>query len=118
MVGVRRGTTIAHFPRKSISVGRRLWNYRHERAETLDWDSGSQKFGNGESEFGDIFFDVLSERGFNVVGDARDLFEQADRSTRPSTCLAPVSSISAETCLNGSTAGTGESSISIAVSSL
>ena len=79
VVGVRRGTTIAHFPRKSISVGRRLCNYRHERAETLEWDGGSREFGNWESEFGEIFFDVLSERGFNVVGDARDLFKQADQ---------------------------------------
>jgi serine protease Do len=79
VVGVRRGTTIAHFPRKSISVGRRLCNYRHERAETLEWDGGSREFGNWESEFGEIFFDVLSKRGFNVVGDARDLFKQADQ---------------------------------------
>jgi len=77
VVGVRQGTTIAHFPRKTISIGRRLCNYGHQQAETLEWGSGSREFGNWESEFGTIFFDVLSERGFNVVGDSRDLFKQA-----------------------------------------
>lgn len=78
VVGVRRGTTIAHFPRKSISIGKRLCNYRHQTAQTLEWGSGSREFGNWESEFGEIFFGVMSERGFNVVGDSRNLFKQED----------------------------------------
>lgn len=79
VVGVRRGTTIAHFPRKSISVGSRLCNYRRQQGDTLEWRSGSREFGNWESEFGDIFFDVMTERGFYVLGDSRDLFKQADK---------------------------------------
>ena len=78
VVGVRRGTTIAHFPRSPITIGSRLCNYGHRQGETLEWGSGSREFGNWELEFGDIFFDVLSERGINVVGDSRDLFKQAD----------------------------------------
>lgn len=79
VVSVRRGTTIAHFPRKSLSVGSRLCNYSHAVAETLEWGSGSREFGDWESEFGEIFFGVLSERGVNVVGDSSDLFKQADQ---------------------------------------
>lgn len=79
VVGVRRGTTIAHFPRKSISIGSRLCNYRRDQGDTLEWRSGSREFGNWESEFGEIFFDVMTERGFNVLGDSRDLFKQADK---------------------------------------
>jgi hypothetical protein len=67
VVGVRQGTTIAHFPRKTISIGRRLCNYGHQQAEILEWGSGSREFGNWESEFSTIFFDVLSERGLNVL---------------------------------------------------
>ena len=79
VVGIRQGATIAHFPRNSISVGRRICNHGHLSSKTLDWGDGSRELGDWESELGRIFFDVLSERDLNVVGDSRDLFTQTDR---------------------------------------
>lgn len=73
--GIRRGTTIATFPRK-----RTLWragcNASYGGKAVLDWATGTQDFGDWRSEFGDIFFDVLRDKGVNVVGDPKKLFRQ------------------------------------------
>jgi serine protease Do len=73
--GIRRGTTIATFPRK-----RTLWragcNASFGGRAVLDWATGTQDFGDWRSEFGDIFFDVLRDKGVNVVGDPKKLFRQ------------------------------------------
>ena len=75
---IRRGTVIAHFPRSAIIVGGNLCNYRHPAESTIEWSSGSKHFGDWGTEIGDVFFDVLRDRGVNVLGDPQDLFQQEE----------------------------------------
>lgn len=70
--GIKRGTTIAKFPKKFGGI----CNASYVRNATLDWATGKQEFGDWRSEFGDIFFDALRDKGVNVVGDPKALFEQ------------------------------------------
>ena len=76
VVSIPRGTTIAHFPASGNRTAGTFCNYRHKGKSTLDWASGSREFGDWRSEFGDIFFNTLRDRGVNVVGDPQDLFRQ------------------------------------------
>lgn len=73
---IRRGTVIAHFPAGGIRIGGKYCNYRHEGKSTIEWGTGSRHFGDWSSELGDVFFEVLRDRGVNVVGDPQDLFKQ------------------------------------------
>lgn len=99
VVGVRRGTTIAHFPRQLISIGPRLCNYGNLSSKTLDWGDSSRELGDWQSELGEIFFDVLKERGLNVVGDSRDLFTQVERARSAEYLLgARISKIRGNIC--------------------
>lgn len=75
--GIKRGTTIATFPRKVISFGGAC-NATYYRDATLDWATGTREFGDWRSEFGDIFFEVLRDGGVNVVGNPKELFDQKD----------------------------------------
>ena len=70
--GIKRGTAIAKFPKRFGG----LCNASYARNAMLDWASGTRELGSWESEFGDIFFDVLRNGGVNVVGDPKDLFGQ------------------------------------------
>lgn len=76
VVDIPRGRTIAHFPAGGLLIDGTLCNYRHIGTSTLEWTSGSQYFGDWRSEFGTAFFNVLSDRGVNVVGDPKDLFRR------------------------------------------
>lgn len=75
--GIRRGTTIANFPRRFLGI----CNASHGRKSTLDWATGRQEFGDWRSELGDIFFDVLRDKGVNVLGDPKKLFQRDDSAT-------------------------------------
>lgn len=99
VVGVRRGTTIAHFPRQLISIGPRLCNYGNLSSKTLDWGSGTRELGDWQSELGEIFFDVLKGQGLNVFGDSRNLFTQVQRARSAEFLLgARISKIRGNIC--------------------
>lgn len=75
---IRRGTVIAHFPGSGINIGGNYCNYRHTGKSIIEWGSGSRHFGNWRSELGDVFFEVMRDRGVNIVGDPQDLFKQGE----------------------------------------
>lgn len=68
---IRRGTVVAHFPRRPLG----LCNRSHPRNSTHEWGRG-RYLGDWRTDVGDIFFEVLRDRGLNVVGDPADLFDQ------------------------------------------
>lgn len=78
VVAIPRGTTIAHFPVSGNTTEGTLCNRGHSGNSTLDWSAGSAQFGDWRSEFGDIFFEVMQDKGVNVVGDPKKLFQQAE----------------------------------------
>jgi serine protease Do len=76
VANLRRGTAIAHFPAFGSNLGGTLCNHRHLGESRLEWGSGSRYLGDWNSELGEVFHDVLSSNGANVVGDPKDLFEK------------------------------------------
>lgn len=76
VTSIRRGTVIAHYPTGSSLIGSNFCNYRHRGKSTIEWGSGSKQFGGWRSELGEVFFEVLRNRGMNVVGDPGALFKQ------------------------------------------
>jgi hypothetical protein len=76
VANLRRGTAIAHFPAFGSNLGGTLCNHRHLGESRLEWGSGSRYLGDWNSELGEVFHDVLSSNGVNVVGNPKDLFEK------------------------------------------
>lgn len=82
---IPRGTVIGHFPHFSVGVGDpevtgNLCNNRHAPPSLLEWSGSSRELHGWSSETGEVFFDVLSARGFNIVGNPDAIFEHgADR---------------------------------------
>ena len=76
VANLRRGTAIAHFPAFGSNLGGSLCNQRHIGESTLEWGSGSRYLGDWNSELGEVFHEVLSSNGANIVGDPKDLFEE------------------------------------------
>ena len=81
IASIRRGQAIVHFPAKGFrrkGIKGRLCNYRTKSDGVVEWDAGSAFLGNWRTSFGEIFYETLSNRNFNVAGDPRDLFGQQD----------------------------------------
>ncbi|TQV79780.1 S1C family serine protease [Denitrobaculum tricleocarpae] len=76
IANLRRGTVISHFPANGKGVGGIQCNYSHRSDSFLEWGSGTSYLGNWSTELGELFFDTLSNRGYNITGDPKDLFGQ------------------------------------------
>lgn len=80
VANIKRGTPIGNFPSAgnmgSVGVEGFLCNDSHSGKSTIDWGAGSSVLGNWSTELGEIFYEILSNNGFNVAGDPRDLFGQ------------------------------------------
>lgn len=76
IAGIKRGTTILHFPAPGTmgNVDGTMCNQKRTSEGTVDWRSGSRTFGNWSSELGEVFFEVLSGKGYNIQGDPTKLF--------------------------------------------
>lgn len=78
---IRRGTVIAHLPMSGLDNlnGWRCNVTLNDRQATLEWShGGSSHLGGWDSEMARIFHDVMSQAGYEVAGDPRDLFGQND----------------------------------------
>ena len=81
IVALPRGQAIAHFPHRFHAK----WQYTHfcnlhyGPNATLEWGSGRENFGDWSTEVGKIFYDVMRQRGTNVVGDTSALFQRANK---------------------------------------
>lgn len=73
---IKRGTTIIHYPATGTmdNVDGSLCNHTKSTDSKVEWRGGSRKFGNWSSELGEVFFEVLSGKGYNIQGDPTKLF--------------------------------------------
>ena len=79
LANLKRGTTIGHFPASGVDgVEEYGCNARMQGNATMEWGAGSSDFGNWSSELGEIFYEVLTQKGLNIAGDPKDLFNQRD----------------------------------------
>ena len=79
VANLKRGTVIAHFPGGGVKgVDGYFCNISHQGKATIEWGAGSSVLGNWSTELGEIFYDVLSQKGLNIAGDPRDLFGQRE----------------------------------------
>lgn len=79
VANLKRGTVIAHFPGGGVKgVDGYFCNVSHQGKATIEWGAGSSVLGNWSTELGEIFYDVLSQKGLNIAGDPRDLFGQRE----------------------------------------
>ena len=77
VASIRRGTPVVHFPGGgSDVVDGYLCNYTRGDRASIEWSSGSRIIGNWRSELGEVFYETLSEKGINVVGDPSNLFDR------------------------------------------
>lgn len=77
VANLRRGTTIAHFPAGGFEGIEGIYcNYSYQGKATIEWGAGSSVLGNWSTELGEIFHEVLSQKGLNVAGDPKDMFGQ------------------------------------------
>ena len=75
IANIKRGTVIAHFPADGVEgVEGTMCNYMHKGESTLEWGSGTSVLGNWSTELGEVFHEVLSQKGLNIAGDPKDLF--------------------------------------------
>ncbi len=79
IANIRRGTPIAHFPTGGVpGVDGYLCNYRHGSDSTIEWVSGSSVLGDWSNELGEIFHETLSQKGLNIAGDPKSLFQRGE----------------------------------------
>ena len=82
LANLKRGTTVGHFPGGGVEgVEGYGCNARMQGNATLEWGAGSSELGNWSTELGEIFFEVMSQRGLNIAGDPTDLFDRGDAAT-------------------------------------
>ena len=79
LANLKRGTIVGHFPGGGVDgVEGYGCNARMQGNATLEWGAGSSELGNWSSELGEIFFEVMSQKGLNIAGDPTELFDQRD----------------------------------------
>ena len=74
VANIRRGTPIINFPASDIGTSGALCNYRHKGESNIEWGAGSSVLGNWSTELGEIFYEALTQKGFDVAGDPKELF--------------------------------------------
>ena len=72
---IDRGDPIFAFPAKSTTKGT-MCNYRSQGDTTITYGGGKQYLGDWSSELGEVFYETLTNMGYNVAGDPSDLFNQ------------------------------------------
>ena len=78
VVGIRYGTTIAHFPGHlglDLKLQGTLCNRRYQPPATLEWNSTSRELSGWGDQIGVTFHDILAGRGYNMAGDPNQLFD-------------------------------------------
>ena len=100
VANLRRGEVVAHFPTAGVEgVDDILCNQGYRGGATIEWGTGSLTLGNWSSELGEIFFEVLSQRGLNIAGDPKDLFKQQDAASSAEYLLgARISTLKGNFC--------------------
>jgi serine protease Do len=79
IVNLKRGTTIAHLPLGGVDgVQGMNCNARYQGNATMEWNKGTALVGNWQTQLGEVFHEVLTERGFNIAGDPKDMFGRFD----------------------------------------
>ncbi len=77
IAGLKRGEPIAHFPGAGVKgVDGTLCNKDYGDDAIIEWGAGSSALGNWSTELGEIFHEVLSQKGINIAGNPKDLFGQ------------------------------------------
>ena len=75
IANIKRGTVIARFPAVAIDgVDAVLCNRKDPGFSGIEWGRGTSVLGNWSSELGEIFHEVLSQKGLRIAGDPKDLF--------------------------------------------
>lgn len=70
---IDRGDEVLSFPDTGAYPGKSAYcNYRG--AATYTYQGGREYLGNWSTELGEIFFEILTSRGYSVAGDPADLF--------------------------------------------
>jgi hypothetical protein len=72
---IDRGDPIFAFPAKSTTKGS-MCNYMYQGDTTITYGGGKQYLGDWSSELGEVFYETLTNMGYNVAGDPSDLFNQ------------------------------------------
>jgi serine protease Do len=76
---IKRGTRIANLPAGGVQgAGGTYCNFRYGEDAGLEWVSGRKLLGDWQNEYGEIFFDNLTNAGFNVAGDRNRVFGDSD----------------------------------------
>jgi S1-C subfamily serine protease len=75
---IPRGTTIVHFPAYSTEFEGIRCNYSARGTATLEWGVHRSFLGDWNSELGEIFFEIVSEKGYNIKGDPTDMFGRGE----------------------------------------
>jgi serine protease Do len=79
IVDLPRGTTIAHYPSSGVKgVKGTLCNFRYGEDATFEWAKGRSSLGDWQDEVGDIFYQVLTDKGLSIKGDPKDLFGRGE----------------------------------------
>lgn len=75
---IKRGTVVLHFPAQGLqtNVEGSLCNHKFEDDATVEWRAGTAFFGNWTTELGEVFHEILSNKGYNIKGDPKKLFDK------------------------------------------
>jgi len=80
VANIKRGTPIAHYPGDFKFAGTGieggLCNHYTQGEVKMVWGTGSSQLGNWSTELGEVFYEVMSNAGYNVAGNPGDLFGQ------------------------------------------
>ena len=78
VANIRRGTPILHYPAEEklahLKLKGTLCNYRYQDRTVIEWGTGSSVLGDWRTELGEVFYEAMSNAGFNVAGDPTDMF--------------------------------------------
>lgn len=77
---LRRGQVIGHFPTGySVVESSGPWCLTSKtQSRSLEWGTGSAELGNWSTDLGEVFFETMSQRGFDVAGNPRNLFGRTE----------------------------------------
>ena len=79
VANLKRGTTIIHFPAAGVEgIDSSYCNYSHQGESTIEWGAGTSVLGNWSTELGEVFHEVLTQKGLHIAGDPKDLFGQKE----------------------------------------
>lgn len=100
IASIKRGTVVLHFPAEGLQTNVGGWFCNHKSVDdnTVEWRSGSRQFGNWSTELGEVFHEVLSNKGYNIKGDPKKLFNKSDDITSEYLIGARIKEIRGNVC--------------------